>query len=361
MRGDLPPGTPVAVVAASDATAPTIAYGFLEPTTECIRIFHHVRKPSYHSGRETLPVLNSDYWRDKVRAAYQHRVDSGVAYRSNNCYRLLNGDGDGTPGVWADVYGNVCRLVLLGDGPTKGILYAVRELMSTQLSQVRHFWLEYRPSGTAGWVSEDFPQDNDFVMNENGAPQVCLLTPDGATVSGGPLDNRLRGMRASLQVASADKDVLDVHGGAGYGVRAALAGKASSVMVLEDRPVALGLLKSFGTRRLDVNVIADGVADTLASIDSEAFPVVCMHVLPTPNQALDVEVRHAVRAVAGKGYLYLVMPWGRTAEALEAVRKASEGLRRPATVVRSFFPGPDYPVSVFESQPTEVALMIRVD
>lgn len=52
-------------------------------------------------GIETLP---SDFWVERIRAAYQVREALGLVKPDNNTFRLIHGEGDFLPGLIVDVY-----------------------------------------------------------------------------------------------------------------------------------------------------------------------------------------------------------------------------------------------------------------
>ena len=52
-------------------------------------------------GQETLPT---DFWSERIRAAYQVRQAIGLIRPDNNTFRLVHGEGDFLPGLIVDVY-----------------------------------------------------------------------------------------------------------------------------------------------------------------------------------------------------------------------------------------------------------------
>lgn len=52
-------------------------------------------------GMEELP---SDFWQERIRAAYEVRCSLGLITANNNTYRLVHGEGDFLPGLIVDVY-----------------------------------------------------------------------------------------------------------------------------------------------------------------------------------------------------------------------------------------------------------------
>ena len=52
-------------------------------------------------GEERLP---KDFWKERIRAAYQVRASIGLIREDNNTFRLVHGEGDFLPGLIVDVY-----------------------------------------------------------------------------------------------------------------------------------------------------------------------------------------------------------------------------------------------------------------
>lgn len=50
--------------------------------------------------------INSSFWGDKIRKAYEVRAGLGLISEQNNTYRLIHGEGDTIPGLIVDVYDN---------------------------------------------------------------------------------------------------------------------------------------------------------------------------------------------------------------------------------------------------------------
>ena len=48
--------------------------------------------------------LPADFWRERIRAAYQVRCSLGLIADNNNSYRLVHGEGDFLPGLIVDIY-----------------------------------------------------------------------------------------------------------------------------------------------------------------------------------------------------------------------------------------------------------------
>jgi len=74
-------------------------------------------------------VPNADFWTKKFKAAWQVRVDVGLADRTDtNVFRLAHGEGDGLPGLIIDFYNGTAVMQMHSIG-----MYRIREELATAL------------------------------------------------------------------------------------------------------------------------------------------------------------------------------------------------------------------------------------
>jgi 23S rRNA (cytosine1962-C5)-methyltransferase len=75
--------------------------------------------------------FSSAIWENKIRTAYQRRVNSGVISVETTLFRLIHAEGDGMPGVIIDVYGSTAVMQFHGAG-----MYAHREEIARAIVSV---------------------------------------------------------------------------------------------------------------------------------------------------------------------------------------------------------------------------------
>lgn len=340
---DLAPGAEVEVY---DAGGDTLGFGYYNPrTTIAIRMlaFDHRVEPA---------------------ALVAHRFAQAIAYRrriiaaDTNCYRLLNGDGDGLSGVVADRYDDVIVLQLLTAGAERLRDELIR-LLSAELAPrailERSQGAVRRQEGLAdrvGLISG--PPVSEVVVCENGIRLVVDL--EGGQKSGSFLDQRDNHRRVKHLAAGAR--VLDAYCYAGGFTLAALAGGAQEVIAVETSARALESAR----RNLELNPHASGRAaliqqDALEYLaaDHGKFAVVVVDPPPFARSVKDslraghlyVELNTlAMRAVAPGGSL---MTFSCSAhfggeDFLRAVRIAQGRSRRNFRLVERLGPGGDHPV-----------------
>ncbi len=88
-----------------DVNKKTLGFGHYQKGTITVRLL------SFKSERPTQEI-----YQDKIRQAYQLRLDARVISESTNCYRLTHGEADGLPGLIIDVYNGVAVIQAHSDG-----------------------------------------------------------------------------------------------------------------------------------------------------------------------------------------------------------------------------------------------------
>lgn len=54
--------------------------------------------------------INDEFWKNKIKNAYQVRITLNLITSENNTYRLIHGEGDNLPGLIVDIYDNTAVL-----------------------------------------------------------------------------------------------------------------------------------------------------------------------------------------------------------------------------------------------------------
>jgi len=319
----------------------------------------------YYNPRTTIAIRMLAFDRRVEPAALvEHRFAQALAYRrriiapDTDCYRLINGDGDGLSGVVADRYGNVIVLQLLTAGAERlrdqlaGLLSAAlapRAILERSQGAVR------RQEGLADRVGViSGPPVSEVVVSENTIRLVVDL--EGGQKSGSFLDQRDN--RQRVQHLSAGARVLDAYCYAGGFTLAALAGGAREMIAVETSARAL----EFGRRNLELNrhesgrttLIQQDVLEYLAA-DHGKFEVVIVDPPPFARSVKDslraghlyVELNTlAMRAVAPGGTLLTFSCSAHFGgeDFLRAVRIAQGRARRNFRLVERLGPGGDHPV-----------------
>jgi 23S rRNA (cytosine1962-C5)-methyltransferase len=115
---ELEPGRPVRLL---DRGAGVVACGIADPENGVCRIF----------SRNEVKAFDLDFFRRRVAGSMALRRAVGLPGPGDEAYRLVNNEGDGLPGLTADVYG---RYVVISV-PGKGLLPVGRLLAEAALAE----------------------------------------------------------------------------------------------------------------------------------------------------------------------------------------------------------------------------------
>lgn len=292
-----------------------------------------------------------------------HRVARALALRrriipdDTNCYRLINGDGDGLSGIVVDRYDDVAAIQLLTAGAERlrdELLAALDDHLRPRAIVERSQGAVRRQEGLAdrmGVVKGDAV--TEVTVRENGIPLMVDLERGQKT--GYFLDQRPNRMR--IKALAAGARVLDAYCYAGGFTLAALAGGAPEVVAVDSSAKALG----WARRNL---ALADGdearctlvhgdAAKLLAAVEP-GFDVVVLDPPPLARSGKDagragrlyVELNAlAMRAVAPGGALMTFSCSTHFAgdDFVRAVRIAQGPAQRRFRLVERLGAGADHP------------------
>ena len=108
------------IVEVYDAQRQYLATGHYQPTTIAVRIFSFEQRD-----------INRDFWREKLMNAIDFRKSILLPNPQTNMYRLVNGEGDGMPGLIIDVYGHHLVMQVHSMG-----MYRLRETLAELLTEL---------------------------------------------------------------------------------------------------------------------------------------------------------------------------------------------------------------------------------
>ena len=113
-------------------------------------------------------AIDAEFWKRKLRTAYDMRRSIGIAERpDNNTYRLVHGEGDNLPGLVIDIYARTAVMQAHSAGmhlERMAIADALTEVMGDKI-------------------------DNIYYKSENTLPFKADLYPENGFLKGGSTDN----------------------------------------------------------------------------------------------------------------------------------------------------------------------------
>ncbi|MGH7905589.1 MAG: class I SAM-dependent rRNA methyltransferase [Candidatus Binataceae bacterium] len=292
----------------------------------------------------------------------ESRIKRAIASRARiigadtDCYRLVNGDGDGLSGLVIDRYGDTLVIQLLSAGMDRmrdeiaAILCEVarpRAIIERSQGAVR------RQEGLAGRLGPIMGEPSSAIVTENGIRIEVDLAHGQKT--GCFLDQRVN--RARFGDLARDARVLDLFCYSGGFTLAALRGGARAVTSVDTSERALG----WARRNLELNgyaqraeLIHAGAAKFLADV-TEKFDLIVLDPPPLARsrehaaraERLYIELNAmAMRALAPGGNMmtFSCSAHFRGEDFLRAVRIAQTRSGAPLRLLSRLGAGPDHPV-----------------
>jgi 23S rRNA (cytosine1962-C5)-methyltransferase len=304
----------------------------------------------------------------------RHRIAKAVASRQRiirgdtDCYRLINGDGDGLSGVVVDRYGSalVMQLLTAGADRMRGeIVAGLKEIVGPQVAE--SLCISERSHGAVR-KQEGLGDHSEVLAGVPPAETIAVengvrlaINFDHGQKTGAFLDQRDN--RAIVREIANGARVLDAYCYAGGFTLAALAGGASKVVAVDSSERALAMAE----RNLDLNghsrdrveiVRTDAVrylAELAAPTAANRFDVIVLDPPPFARSLKDVAHAarlytdlnaFAMRALAPGGYLmtFTCSIHFRGEDFVRAVRIAQTKSGRKLQMIARLGPGPDHPV-----------------
>ncbi|MGH7986821.1 MAG: class I SAM-dependent rRNA methyltransferase [Candidatus Binataceae bacterium] len=277
---------PGATVEIADAAGAALGYGHYNPqTTIAVRMLASRDEPG--------PDRIVDY-----RISHAMRLRERIIAGETDCYRLVNGDGDGFPGVVIDRYGDAFVVQLLTAGADRmrdRIVAALEKLMHPRSVIERSQGAVRKREGLEDRAGLLHGEDlSEVVVFENGIRIQVDLAHGQKT--GYFLDQRDSRMSVRRLAATS---VLDAYCYAGGFTLAALVGGATRVVAIDTSARAL----SWARRNLTLNAYADAPVEFIhgeaAHYMAQCAPEFNLIVLDPPPLA------RSIKDVARAGHLYV--------------------------------------------------------
>jgi 23S rRNA (cytosine1962-C5)-methyltransferase len=318
----------------------------------------------YYSPSTTIAVRML-VWGDApaIPELLERRLGNALALRKlivrddSDCYRLVNGDGDGLSGVVVDRYSDLLVLQLLTAGADR-----MRDQLVQQLTELLHPSTILERSSGAVRKNEGLVDREELLSGENISEievrengQLIVVDFAHGQKTGYFLDQREN--RATFAKLCRGARVLDAYCYAGGFALAALAGGASSVVAIDTSARAIG----WAQRNLELNGHAGSAelrhADAAEYLRTtqERFDVIVLDPPPLARSRKDVgRAGHlyvelnafAMRALAAGGRLmtFSCSTHFRGDDFVRAVAIAQARAKRNLRILAHLGPGPDHPV-----------------
>jgi 23S rRNA (cytosine1962-C5)-methyltransferase len=346
--GAIEPGARVWVL---DTAGATIGHGYYNPaTTIAVRMLALSGEPG---------PAEIVHWR--IERALKLR--ECVVPRDNDCYRILNGDGDGLSGVVVDRYGDIAVMQLLTAGAERmraEIAAYLDQLISPRAILERSQGAVRRQEGLedrVGVISGELTGEaalNEKRVRENGLTMAVDLEHGQKT--GAFLDQREN--RARFGALASGARVLDLCCYTGGFTMNALKGGAKNIVAVDTSAHAL----DYARRNLKLNDytsnsvrLVHGEAGEFLSCSEERFDLIVLDPPPFARSRADarraehlyVELNAlALRALSPGGFLmtFSCSSHFHGEDFVRAIRIAEGRSGRRMRLLAHLGPGPDHPV-----------------
>lgn len=116
-------------------------------------------------------VIDDAFWEDRLRRAFEMRINLGLVSNDNNSFRCVFGEGDNLPGLIIDIYGNTAVLQAHSIG-----MHLIREQLAKVLVTISDGIVKnvYYKSETTLPNRHDFVNGDGYLIGDLDPNNVCL-------------------------------------------------------------------------------------------------------------------------------------------------------------------------------------------
>jgi 23S rRNA (cytosine1962-C5)-methyltransferase len=229
-HGEHRPGDVVDVL---DAEGDFVGRGIIEPDSP-LRVRLWTTRPEVRVDNKLLDR--------RIRAAAKRRP---FPRDDTTGYRLLNGEGDRTPGLTCDIYGDVAVFRVDGVAAERWLKPArrvVEKVAGTKWAAVRRSEIYRGDHDAAEWMGDAPPSDTTFMFREHGL--TYLVDPIAGQKTGFFLDQRAN--RARIAEMARGKRLLNLFAyTGGFSVAAAASGAAHTTTIDLAKPAVADARRNF--------------------------------------------------------------------------------------------------------------------
>ncbi len=310
-------------------------------------------------------ICDAKFWKSKIQTAFAYRQALGFPNAATNVFRLVNGEGDGMPGLILDYYNGTVVLQAHSAGMyllKMELVSALKTVLGKHLKAVYDKSAETLPSKVMGELQNDYLDGTSApgVVLENG--KQFFVDWERGQKTGFFIDQRDN--RQYLSQLTKDKKVLNAfcYSG-GFSIYALQAGAAlvhsadSSAKAIDwtNQNVALNGLEEANHEA----IITDVYKHLNETTQSYNFII-----LDPPAYAKSFKARHkavqgykrlnakALQKIESGGYLFTFSCSGVVDQALffDTIRAAAIEVKREVRVVRQVGPAICHPINIYHPE-----------
>ena len=323
-----------------DATGHFVCQGLYNPISQiAVRVLTLSKEP-----------IQRNFWQARIRRALSLR--ERIIPADTTCYRLINAEGDGCPGLVVDRYAQVLILQILCPGMDfyKDLLVGILVELFPQC--VIHERSEIKARKAEGLPNSSGPlhgdlKNGDVEVQENSQRfMVDVLTGDR---TGFYMEHR--STRARMAPLCRERDVLDLFSYSGAFSLYALTSGARSVVSVDSSAPAQALMK----KTMDLNRIKPFVwrqvkndASRFLADEKETYDLIVCDPPPLARMHEDLLkiTTHSLERLKAGGILCITTTLSQKftePDLLKVLNRAALTLGRTARILEPLFQAPDYP------------------
>ena len=342
------------IVRLVDSSDQYLATGIFQDSSIAVRVLSN-----------TDEEINQGFWRDRIKRAIRLRADIGLTIVTNdsdhvtNCFRLINGEGDGIPGIIIDNYnGNlVLQIHTSSLSPhLDAILKALKYLLEDQLKSL---FVQNKTNGTSYKVESD--DQDSFEVLENGLK--FRINPAKGQKTGFFLDQREN--RKLLGELAKGKEVTNLFSYSGGFSLYALKAGAKNVTSVDSSKYAMAELEhNLSINDLNLSShqsLTENVMEYIKTLKKDSQDIL---IVDPPAFAKSVSKRHnAVKAykklnasafeIMKKGGLMMSFSCSQVVGPElfnNTIRSAAIEVGKEIKILKHLSQGPDHPTNIYHPE-----------
>ncbi|RLB01258.1 MAG: 23S rRNA (cytosine(1962)-C(5))-methyltransferase RlmI [Deltaproteobacteria bacterium] len=294
--------------------------------------------------------IDRGFFMQRIKAAIGMRAS--IIHGNTNSFRIVNAEGDGIPGLFADIYSDVVVVQFLCPGIERYRDTIIDILHETYPDHVIHERSDDRSRHAEGLKPMSMPlygslSEGEIEILESDIHYLVDVKRGERT--GFYLDHR--GNRQVIKSIARDRDVLDLFSYTGGFTLAALTGGAKSVVAVDSSPPALDILK----RNMDLNRIPafswrSVRADVMGflSQEKETYDLIICDPPPFPKEQeiLEKVIRLSMKRLRPGGIMSITTSFPYTLppdDMIKNVGRAARSTGRRAKVIARLSQSHDFP------------------
>jgi 23S rRNA (cytosine1962-C5)-methyltransferase len=336
------------IVAIANQKNKLLGFGhFNQNASIACRVFHFTQSPT---------KIDTEFWQKRLQKALQYRQELGCSQPKNTGYRLFNSEGDGLPGLVADVFGDTASLQI----KTQGMMNLKTTIVDflQKLVGLKHIYFKSERNEESGWL---LGKNSEVYFEEQGIR--FLIDLESGQKTGYFLDQKDN--RKLVGALAKGKNILDAFSySGGFGLLALKNGaeKVTSVDVSEQaiEVCKKTVAQNFKNESRHHTVTAN-CFEYLREMESNEFDLIILDppAFAKSTATVDKAARGykdinlmALRQIKKSGLIFTFSCSHHISRDLfrKIIFGAAKDANRPVRIIYQLNQAPDHPIDVFHPE-----------